>query len=62
MKPVVKETLKLWLFEVATRYGNHSEKMDLKDFVSFCIISLGRLSESFHGKKLDKDVGHVRAL
>ena len=37
---VVKELLKLWLFEVAKHYGSQFEKTTLKDFLSFCIVSL----------------------
>ena len=31
MKTVVKQLLKLWIFEVAKHYGSHSEKTTLTD-------------------------------
>jgi len=40
MKTVVKELLKLWLFESAKRHGSHFEKTALKDFVSLCVFFL----------------------
>ena len=39
MKTVIKELLKLWIFEVAKRYGRHFENTALKDFVSFYLFS-----------------------